>query len=54
LDEQYQQNYIEITKAYHDFFDKKRNQEFVYYQKFPSIESVDIYIYNSSEYFPLY
>lgn len=55
LDRQYQQNYLEkITKAYYDFFDKKRNHEFVYYQKFPSIESLDIYSHNSSENFPLY
>lgn len=54
LGEKYQQNYLEIAKAYHDFFEQKRNKEFVYYQKFPSVEALDIYAHRSSEFFPLY
>lgn len=45
---------MEIAKAYHDFFEQKRNKEFVYYQKFPSVEALDIYAHRSSEFFPLY
>lgn len=51
---QYSSNIKDIAKAYQDFYDKKTNNEFVLYDRYPSIEALKLYLQNISWRFPLY
>lgn len=51
---QYRSNIENIAQAYQNFYDKKTNKEFVLYERYPSIESLKLYLREISWRFPLY
>lgn len=44
IDNQKEKNYDEIALAYQGFYENKRNKEFVLYERFPSVESLETYL----------
>lgn len=53
LDTKEREIYSQIAASYQDFFEKKQNKEFILYEKFPSIEALNIY-FSFHRSFPLH
>lgn len=54
INDQKEKAYDEIALAYQEFYKNKRNREFILYERFPSIESLETYLYRTSHIHPLY
>jgi len=52
IEQKRRENYNDIAQSYKEFFDKKVNKEFVLYDKFPSVEALELYLMRGK--FPLY
>lgn len=53
-DKRCEQDYFEIVKAYEEFYAKKTNKEFVLYDRFPSLNSLKVYLDLGNKFFPLH
>lgn len=54
IDLKHESNMRDIAKAYKDFYDEKINKEFILYDRYPSVEALEIYLQKNSRRFPLY